>query len=261
MREHYRIKIEYDADPESPRRWENISTMLCWHDRYDLGDANPYKSRDPHEAMLSIISDYNEDFADQLDEKDLKGKEYYAAIEEEFEKYHVVLPLYLYDHSGITMSTGSFGCRWDSGQVGFIYISHKTANNELGGPEFEDKTTWTTSKSERCRKMLEGDVRVYDQYLTGQVYGFTIEKLIYEFEIPIEEIDVEDDKLPWKHDDSCWGFYGDDIDGDEANGILDHIGSCKAAARLAAVKAAMNNPDKWVELPPETDEKDKTDAA
>ena len=35
----------------------------------------------------------------------------------------VILPLYLYDHSGITMNTCGFSCPWDSGQVGWIYAS------------------------------------------------------------------------------------------------------------------------------------------
>lgn len=47
-----------------------------------------------------------------------------------------VLSLYLYDHSGITLSTDSFIGRaqhaeWDSGQVGFIYMDKDTAIREL----------------------------------------------------------------------------------------------------------------------------------
>lgn len=43
-----------------------------------------------------------------------------------------ILPLYLYDHSGLTMSTNDFGDRWDSGCVGFIYMDKDTAMKELG---------------------------------------------------------------------------------------------------------------------------------
>jgi hypothetical protein len=43
----------------------------------------------------------------------------------------------------------------------------------------------------KIEKYLTGEVETYDQYLTGEVYGFTIEK-------------GEDEE----HVDSCWGFYG-----------------------------------------------------
>jgi len=49
----------------------------------------------------------------------------------------VIKPLYLYDHSGIAMSTSSFIGRahhaeWDSGQVGYIYMTKDEAMHELG---------------------------------------------------------------------------------------------------------------------------------
>ena len=50
------------------------------------------------------------------------------ALKELAERKNVVLPLYLYDHSGITMScdlTYPYNDRWDSGQVGWIYASHQ----------------------------------------------------------------------------------------------------------------------------------------
>jgi len=50
-----------------------------------------------------------------------------------------ILPLYLYDHSGISISSGSFIGRaphaeWDSGQVGFSYLDKDTAMRELAIP-------------------------------------------------------------------------------------------------------------------------------
>ena len=35
------IKIERDGDAESPREWDNVGTMVCWHSRYNLGDEQP----------------------------------------------------------------------------------------------------------------------------------------------------------------------------------------------------------------------------
>lgn len=50
---------------------------------------------------------------------------------------YVILPLYLYDHSGITISTGPFSCPWDSGQVGWIYAPKDTFRKATGYSEDE----------------------------------------------------------------------------------------------------------------------------
>jgi hypothetical protein len=41
----------------------------------------------------------------------------------------VILPLYLYDHGGITISCSPFSCPWDSGQVGWIYADYDMIKN------------------------------------------------------------------------------------------------------------------------------------
>ena len=97
----------------------------------------------------------------------------------------VCLPLYLYDHSGISMSTGQFSCPWDSGQVGFIFISKEKALKEYGGKRVTKKLR------EKVKTYLQGEVETYDSYLTGECYGYQI------FDKNGEEIDA------------CWGYLGD----------------------------------------------------
>ena len=75
--------------------------MCCFHKRYSLGDKH------------SIDNSQFEDW-DEVEEYLIKE-----------EKAIVILPLYLYDHSGITISTAPFSCNWDSGQIGFIYTTEK----------------------------------------------------------------------------------------------------------------------------------------
>ena len=94
----------------------------------------------------------------------------------------VILPLYLYDHSGITMNTTGFSCPWDSSQVGWIYADKKRIEAEYG------KVTPETM--EKARQVLEGEVKSYDYFLTGQCYGFQLFR---------EDVEV----------DSCWGFLGE----------------------------------------------------
>lgn len=156
------------------------------------------------------------------------------------EPYAEWMPIWLYDHSGITISCGTrhgqFNDRWDSGQVGWIVVLKKTIIKECGAeyvldnagerikvehPHENGPSTWSyltrplTDKTWRSRAMeiMKGDVEVYDQYLTGDVYGFTL----YSAD-PVDEDETPD----WAMEDSCWGFFGSDV---LENGIVDHVGN------------------------------------
>lgn len=173
------IRIEPDLDPESPRQWDNLGTMFCFHRRYRLGDEHGVRSDD--------FSGWDE-------------------METQFRKdYAVVLPLYLYDHSALTISTRPFSCPWDSGQIGFIVASRNKILAEYGGKRLTKKTL------ELVEQVLEGEVRTYDQYLTGDVWGYVIE-------------DEEGNHL-----DSCWGFYGEDYCRQEAEAAVKYYEQKEAA--------------------------------
>lgn len=167
-----KLKLVQDSSPESPRTWDNLGTMVCFHNRYDLGDNHSYNS-----------DDYN------------SWEEMKKAIIKE-ENTAVILPLYLLDHSGISISTGAFSCSWDSGQIGFIFVSKEKALEEFGGKIV------TAKLKEKLERILDGEVETYDQYLRGYVYGFQI-------------VDEDDDVV-----DSCYGFYGSDH---KESGMLDYI--------------------------------------
>jgi hypothetical protein len=141
------IQILQDLDAFDPRReYDHLGTMVCWHRRYNLGDKHNFSS--PEDLNQAVY-----------------------------------LPLYLYDHSGITMSTTPFSCQWDSGQVGWIYVTKAEIRKEFG-------KKWTTKK---IQEILRAEVEEYDRYLTGDVYGYII----------------TDDETG-EEIDSCWGFYGEE---------------------------------------------------
>lgn len=167
------LKVVQDSCGDSPREWDNLGTMVCFHNRYDLGDKHSY------------------------DADDYSGwEEMEKAILKEEGRGTIILPLYLYDHSGITMRTSPFGCRWDSGQVGFILANKKTILSEFGGKIVTKKLR------EKVSGILEGEVETYTQYIEGEIYGFQI-------------VDEEGEIV-----DSCYGFYGTDF---LTNGMLDYI--------------------------------------
>lgn len=114
----------------------------------------------------------------------------------------VALPLYLYEHSGIAMSTTSFNDRWDSGQIGWIYTDKETVLSHGGKIQSSKgnliKITERNWK-EGAYQNLKEEVKIYDMYLQGQVYGIVIEK----YDSDLKEFDEIN---------SCWGFYDDGYD-------------------------------------------------
>ena len=176
------LEIVVDEDGSDPREWDNLGKMLCYHDRYDLGDKD----------LGYDINDY--DGWEEMEE---------AIIKEE--KALVILPLYLYDHGGITINTTGFSCPWDSSQIGFIYATEERIKEFMGVKKIGKRLL------KKVEKELINEVKIYDQYLTGDVYGFSIEKVS-----KCKCCEVESKK----HVDSCYGFYGSDF---EENGMLDQI--------------------------------------
>ena len=127
----------------NPREWnENLGTMLCFHRRYILGDKNEY-----------LPGHYKPNSGDFWGWTDL-GKYFH-----EVHDLAVCLPIYMYDHSGIAVSTKPFFCPWDSGQVGFIFVSKEKLRREYG---VKRVTAPLVSKAER---ILIAEVEEYSQYL------------------------------------------------------------------------------------------------
>ena len=166
----YEILIEQDEHPVNPRMENfNLGQMICHHKRYFLGDK--------HNKSTDEVCDM------------LAGKQ----------KDIVVLPLYLYDHSGITMNTTGFSCPWDSGMVGCIFADYVNIRSWYGVKKITKKLI------EKVKLHLLQEVKCYDDYISGNIYTYTILK-------DNEEMD------------SCGGYpYEDALN--EAKAIVDNMHS------------------------------------
>lgn len=158
-----------DPDPQNPRdEVEWLGMMWCFHKKYQLGDKHPlhHNSFDSWDAMEQHI------------------RTAHSAV--------AILPVYLMDHSGLSVSTTSFNDRWDSGQVGFIWAS-KESIQRLWGDEPLDPT--------KLNELLRHEVAVYDTYLRGDVWGY----VIYRDGVELER---------------CYGFLGHEEAEQEAKAQL-----------------------------------------
>lgn len=246
-----RIHIKQDINPWNPRTEQdgNVSTMMCWHRDYNLGDTNKndYDNLDDFLQDLlrqkvnekTILNYVRNGKADGIEIKYNRSDcvwELWTTNKAKFQLYSeqteldwlidsivetlsnkdiwyllekhaniIALPLYLFEHSGITMSTASFNDCWDSGQVGWIYTDKETIlsqryklKNSKGNLIKITKRNW----KEAAYQNLKKEVKVYNMYLQGEVYGIIIE----EYDTDFEEFDEID---------SCWGFYDDSYDEEE----------------------------------------------
>ena len=173
----YSLVIRQDENPISPRQMDaNIGRMICFHSRYYLGDRHDYVNNDDffNDLLSSHFSDeekaqYFYEFLDgggEIVEVIHSDKERDACILGELSEDYVFLPLYLLDHSGLSMSTTPFGDYWDSGQVGWIYASKATVIEEYG--------EWSEENIEKVKEFMKGEVSTYDDYLRGENYIYDI---------------------------------------------------------------------------------------
>lgn len=143
----YKIEIEAETDPLNPRKdWDNLGIISAAHSQYSLSDKGAYK-------ITGELSGWDEEEKALIEET--------GAV--------VVLPLYLYDHGGITINTSGFSCPWDSGRLGFIYATRKSVDNILGIKKITERA------KKRIEAALISEVKTFDNYLTGEVYYYNIE--------------------------------------------------------------------------------------
>jgi hypothetical protein len=165
---NYKFIVERDEFMESPREWENLSTMLSWSRSYNSPDKNDF--RNPDDFMEWFLEEHAGD------------------------PDHVLLPLFMYEHSGVSFSTGDFGDKWDSGQIGWVYATGESVRN------------WISTK-EKAIKVLEKEVKEYSQWANGEALSWSI----------LENNGCEHcGKDDWNIVESCAGYLGgitfDDIE-------------------------------------------------
>lgn len=165
----YKIEVIQDSDPLNPREDDNLGDMICFHPRYRLGDKHQWESKVEYCKFLHT-------YRDKL----------------------IVLPVYLYDHSGQTVATTPFSCSWDSGKVGYIYVEKSKVREEYSWKNL------TKKRVEKIKEYLKGEIETFDQYLKGEIYEYKISK-------GEEEMD------------SCWGFYGEEYCMSEAEDIVNYL--------------------------------------
>ena len=155
----FEIKIFQDDMWENPiKEWGTLCNFKSYHRNYG-------------ESLSNVDGfEYQEDLLELINSGDV-----------------IFLPLYMYDHSGISISANlvyPYDDKWDAGQLGFVWLDKKEMLKEYN---------WKIFSKKRIQKIIDrlySNVDIMNDYVTGNIYGFQVETKNGE--------DVG----------SCWGFYG-----------------------------------------------------
>ena len=140
VKEGLSVKITPCANPMNPRVDMdcNSAVFVMAHRRYKIGDpVQEYSTSDYHswEAMKAAI--------------------------EENEKPLVIKPVFMLDHSGLSLSTKPFSCSWDSGQVGWVFVPASSGLSQ-----------------EQAEFALEAEFDAYNAYVEGGMHDVSIEDML-----------------------------------------------------------------------------------
>ena len=185
------IRMCYDLNADSPREWDNVGMIYSNHKYY-----NP----DGHKI-------------DEIENED--GE----LVSGELDRMFIWLPIYYYEHGGLSVNTRRdypYNDRWDSGLFGIIAVEKDRLRKEYGWGAI------TKKRKEQILRILEGEIEIFDSYCKGDVYGFVVE-------------DEEGEQI-----DSCYGYYGDVGMKDAIVDAEDSI-DCELERRKKAERMAMRD--------------------
>ena len=182
----YNVEVFYDSDFDYSYIFDNMEEMgieIHHNSGYTLG-SNNFRG-DSVDYLLGLM-----DFTDnQIEYLYRKFGTLYCndCLEYLLERLEpkAILPVYIYEHSGSAISTSPFSCRWDSGQIGFIYIADKE--------KFKKASRISRINTKKALEVMDSFISEINEIWQGSVYRFVIE-----------------DSESGEYIDSCGGFIGDD---------------------------------------------------
>ena len=218
-----KIKIRQDEDSESPNEWGDEDLFLVYDHRQFTVKREGF----------NVVSIYHWIYAKEIVKS---GDDVDGNYQEEMDgstelNNYFIFPVEAYIHSGVSLSlfSGTKQCGWDSSVSGYILVSRTT---QIATDDY------TSVPEDKAKEYAEGLIETWNTYLSGDVWGFIVEKPNTTYSISKEDfdtlittgtftsdnflkvIDVEDE---WEEVDSCWGFYGQDAAINEAKLVIDNL--------------------------------------
>lgn len=183
----YQLYISWD-EWYNPREYDNLWTFIMAHRNYSFAD----------EKLETHWNSFEEDFAYHINDKyniiDEFESEYEMSTTELETIYKYIdeniifLSVSMYDHSWVSIYTWTWWCRWDSWQIGYIYVHRDKVKSEC----MRDIT------DETVREYLDWEIKYLNKYINWDFYFVRVE------ERDIKTIYWVKYRSEWEEIESCW---------------------------------------------------------
>lgn len=179
-----------------PRKdFDNVATLVAWHDRYNLADdddlpgfgqwlADLWQEFCPNaygetpirgvtsEMRTWIAGNPGYCYDDLYDDCYGEDRDAMAEVMARIMPYMAVfMPVYLLDHSGLSLSTSRFACPWDTSMIGYVYVTKDKALYESGHKRFCRATR------EFAERHAETEIAIYSAALENGDCPMTAEQV------------------------------------------------------------------------------------
>ena len=162
IRHGLRAYLTYDTSPEDPRGYDNTTCIATWHRRYAIGDLQPRAN--PHEFLLDLLGEYHPELENM--DQDQENRFLDTDLKDILERHPYpgyIRPLFMYEHGDTVLSTGPFSCPWDSGWLGWVYITpEKVREHQIRDPE-------------QAERIIQEEIKLTQAYGNGEVYTVEVE--------------------------------------------------------------------------------------
>lgn len=178
--------MSYDHNPINPRSSETLGNMVCWNDKYNLGDKHSFKSE---KDFLNVLMERENINPKELgiDMDDLENSR--MKILKELRKHIPIIPIYLYDGKYPELNVVDEQRNEKGILVGYLYMDGTELEKYYGSKDL--KTV------ENGLFDLFAELNKYGHYVNGDNYKLQILKDGEEFEsISGFTGNIYDDVLP-----------------------------------------------------------------
>jgi hypothetical protein len=187
----FEIEIQPDPYASSPRETRNcLGTLYAPYPAdYNLSDSEARGQSDAakkHGGSATVKEFFDRLVRDAFTEEEIAARaerhhvdldiptwwESYVAnsgeeteiLKEMARERYVILSVHMHRHSGVTLNTSGFRSDWDSGQVGWIYVSYEKVREVYGDTSEETLQI--------VHDVLETEIDVYSTYVAGEAVRY-----------------------------------------------------------------------------------------